>query len=556
MHQIAVTHPVARTPRRLAAWAAAALLVAALSGSTLSGIAVAEDAPAFAGAAEIRAGDTVKTSIAGLPGEVHQYRFFALKGARISARVRAQPGTSLLPTLRLTRPGGAVLADGRVTGASSPQSQHLAQYEFPYSGFFVLEVAPRSGAGGYVLRTRARGMRRLSGLHPDPGSEGTWRFDAPAGTALSIRVRAPRRWAGGDGPRITGLDAPSGADIPLDVRTRGQLATAHDVLLSENGTYTLHWWNPGGARRLRFAFLLKPLSAPTRVRIFPTPQAISPGAPEPTNSALGARQGYVGSATCGRCHDEIFTDWTNTPHHLGAREWQRAGMTGLAMVNDANRNGRDDFHDGRDLAGDAAFAAFAGNAPKLTYVAADPLPYKVTVGAVTYDVAATAGGNGIHQQSYLARIGGALYPLPFEYDELRRAYAPLDADLWYDGGGAPLYAAAAAVPADASYEARCAGCHATGLVLQSQLGSEILAGFVESGVGCEQCHGPGAAHAASGDPALVQNPRALLDGTPAGVARANDVCARCHDRGDAVDTISGTSVRPPFGYQNGGGVAQ
>ncbi len=58
----------------------------------------------------------------------------------------------------------------------------------------------------------------------------------------------------------------------------------------------------------------------------------------------------------------------------------------------------------------------------------------------------------------------------------------------------------------------CGSCHVTGLNTAS-------GGFVEFGIGCESCHGPGAAHAA--DPKKVK-PFAKVD---------DQVCGACHSRG-------------------------
>ncbi len=528
---------------------AAVSVVAALRPSSAQ-----EEAP-FAGAAEVRAGDTVRAVMGGFPGEVHQFTFFARAGSRVSARLATAAGSSLLADVRLTRPGGTVLATGHRLSLRDVRRSALDAYEFPYSGNFVLEVVRRAGTGGYTLATKAQRSGRFGGLDPAPGASGTWRFDAPGGSLVRVVVRAPGSAGGGEGPRITGLTDPGGDAVPIVATTRGRKATTNDVVLVSSGTYELAWQNPGGARRLRFAFLLRPLNDPSGPRQFGVPEGIAAGAPEAFGSTLAARDGYVGSAACGRCHDDLYTEWLGTAHRLATREWQRAGLSGLPVTNDRNANGRDDFRDGLDLRTTPNFAAYGTNAPKLSYVAGDARPYKATIAGVTYDIERTAGGNGLHEQSYLARIGDGLYPLPFEWDEVRREYAAFGADLWY-AGTAPRFASTAAVTPDVSYAVRCAGCHATGVVVESQASGAVLDGWVESGVGCESCHGPGAKHAGAGDPSLIANPADLLDGSAAGVAAANDTCVRCHDRGTAVDAVAGTSLVPKFGYTAEGGVVQ
>ena len=64
----------------------------------------------------------------------------------------------------------------------------------------------------------------------------------------------------------------------------------------------------------------------------------------------------------------------------------------------------------------------------------------------------------------------------------------------------------------------CAGCHVTGL-------NTATWGFAEFGIGCENCHGPGAAHAA--DPKKIK-PYAKAD---------SQVCGACHSRGTSPDGL-------------------
>jgi hypothetical protein len=65
------------------------------------------------------------------------------------------------------------------------------------------------------------------------------------------------------------------------------------------------------------------------------------------------------------------------------------------------------------------------------------------------------------------------------------------------------------------FEQTCAACHVTGF-----RGAE--GGWAEPGVGCEACHGPGAEHARTGDPARIVTFPAADEVT---------VCASCHLQG-------------------------
>jgi DmsE family decaheme c-type cytochrome len=86
-------------------------------------------------------------------------------------------------------------------------------------------------------------------------------------------------------------------------------------------------------------------------------------------------------------------------------------------------------------------------------------------------------------------------------------------------------AKAAPAPAgDYVGEATCVGCHD-----QSYKGTKHALTLNErtpaSTHGCESCHGPGKAHAESGDPAMIRNPKKMKP------QEASQICATCHNRG-------------------------
>ncbi|HNW35473.1 MAG TPA: cytochrome c3 family protein, partial [Candidatus Ozemobacteraceae bacterium] len=76
---------------------------------------------------------------------------------------------------------------------------------------------------------------------------------------------------------------------------------------------------------------------------------------------------------------------------------------------------------------------------------------------------------------------------------------------------------------------QCAGCHTTGFTSDGDT-------FVESGVGCEACHGPARDHAHSGAPELVANPAKMVGD------RAEMVCMSCHTSGVDESPVTGESV--------------
>ncbi len=102
--------------------------------------------------------------------------------------------------------------------------------------------------------------------------------------------------------------------------------------------------------------------------------------------------------------------------------------------------------------------------------------------------------------------------------------------------GAPDY-----FPGVGTFSAVCTGCHTAGAQLTTTTSNNVtsVTGFgVQSedsnktvDIGCEKCHGPGSAHADSGDAKLIVNPKFLL------AESENETCGQCHTNG-------GSSVSP------------
>lgn len=198
--------------------------------------------------------------------------------------------------------------------------------------------------------------------------------------------------------------------------------------------------------------------------------------PAKVGGATEPQSGYVGSATCARCHANTYATFQQTWHPN--------------MLRPA---------DDSILLGD-----FASPDPDFTFSRAD---VKWVLG-------------GQYKQRYLTEMGGQLYVLPAEWNIVTGEWVAYEVENWQ------------ARP----YGQYCAGCHTTGYDPETQT-------WLEPGVRCEACHGPGADHVAStGSRAQIVNPAELEFDDQV------EVCAQCHSRGEDP---SG-QFPFPVGYRPGG----
>ncbi len=127
---------------------------------------------------------------------------------------------------------------------------------------------------------------------------------------------------------------------------------------------------------------------------------------------------------------------------------------------------------------------------------------------------------GQYKQRYLTEIDGELFVLPAEWNVTTGKWVSYEPESWR------------ARP----YSQYCAGCHTTGYDPETQT-------WIEPGVGCEACHGPGADHVAStGNRGRIINPAKLQ------FQDQVEICAQCHSRGEDP---SG-DFPFPVGYRPGG----
>jgi predicted CXXCH cytochrome family protein len=208
-------------------------------------------------------------------------------------------------------------------------------------------------------------------------------------------------------------------------------------------------------------------------------------------SALSAQ--YVGSSACKTCHPGVYERWRKTPMANVVRDPREHPDAIIPDISKPN-----------------PIFPFTKNDVALVY-------------------------GSVWKQRYFKKIGDDYFALPVQWDVTHKtwaAYVVKDGTDWWT----PFY------PGDNFKRptgALCDGCHSVNYNLQTKA-------VTEWNVGCEKCHGPGAAHAKSPSRANIVNP-ARLD-----FVQANDVCIQCHSQGrPPKNPIEGKYYDWPVGFQVG-----
>ncbi len=189
---------------------------------------------------------------------------------------------------------------------------------------------------------------------------------------------------------------------------------------------------------------------------------------------------FVGSQTCGACHQDHFKGWQDTYHSKMVRPL-REGLLKDAL----------DFW-AKDAKGNAG--------PSKANITGTP--------AKLDDVVYVVGSKW--KQRYLVKnpqTGNHQF-LDKQWNRATRLWEPYGQKN--------------------DWETQCSTCHATAYRVES-VGADnaiLRASMTEKNIGCESCHGPGLRHANTRSKADIFNPR------NASKAEADKVCGYCHIRGE------------------------
>lgn len=246
------------------------------------------------------------------------------------------------------------------------------------------------------------------------------------------------------------------------------------------------------------AFALR--SIPLLFASFPFLLQMAPAQDINPKKILAEPNTYIGSETCRTCHLEHYDAWRRTLHSK--------------MLQDVSKNADVIIV---DLDPAVMKADFKKIENKLK------VPLEQIYFPKREDVLYTIGSQW--KQRYLVKKDGTYFIAPTQFN--------IDTGRWvnyheHDWEKRP-------------WLRKCGGCHATGVDLEKET-------FLEPGVGCEACHGPGSHHAAQPAAEIfkkrtnIVNPSKLTGGV------AVQICGSCHNRGKATKA---EGAGWPVGYRPG-----
>jgi hypothetical protein len=237
----------------------------------------------------------------------------------------------------------------------------------------------------------------------------------------------------------------------------------------------------------------------------------------PAQSGAQAEDGYIGSRACARCHPSIYESFSRTD--MGRSMSEATGellarLPQTASVAAPGLNRRYEVYTKDQKLYQSEFAATA--AGKEVFRETRKLDYLIGSGA-------NGIGAIVKQGEYLFEAPLSFYATPGQW-ALSPGYEFGDY-----GFNRPILTG-------------CIACH-SGRARIAEAGSGRFQEppFEELAIGCENCHGPGEAHAIAAD--LGSLPGSIVDPAKLSPWLANNICMSCHQIGDARVLQPGKTFR-------------
>lgn len=222
--------------------------------------------------------------------------------------------------------------------------------------------------------------------------------------------------------------------------------------------------------------------------------------PNPANSSPQSNA-YVGNEACVRCHASIYNSYQQTPmaHASGPAT---EGLQPTSFVHATSGvHYRIYSEDGKvwltfERSGDPAVS---GKRQLLYFI-----------------------GSGHRGRTYLFSVDGFVFESPINWYAGRK--------LW---DMAPAYNEARQIPLNLPAYTSCLQCHTSGMQppvkgTENEYPTPL---FTQNGVGCERCHGPGAAHAKD---AVQLRGASILNPIKLPAAQRDSICMQCHLEGNVA----------------------
>lgn len=249
--------------------------------------------------------------------------------------------------------------------------------------------------------------------------------------------------------------------------------------------------------------------------------------------ASGTAVNYVGSQSCSSCHTEAYTDWKTSQHHSALQlarpdnvlgnfnniSVQYSGMTSRFFLQNNQLMVETDGPDGKAS------------------------PYKILYAIGDYPL----------QQYLIEYDGGRLQALGFAWDSRKKSEGGQRWFHLYPDDNVDYRSTLHWTQPSQNSNRMCIECHTTAYQKGYQSDSNTYKSqWIESGVGCESCHGPGQAHVQ-----WAQNPDGSRDkGLAVDISDKNtwqwpsghsiaqavnkksqqqiEVCGQCHSRRESI----------------------
>jgi len=251
---------------------------------------------------------------------------------------------------------------------------------------------------------------------------------------------------------------------------------------------------------------------------------------------------YVGSKTCGECHTNIYPEWQRSPHANMVRDPSPVSVVGnfdggnWMLPPEARRPFGDDLPAARMFSRDGKYYMALRHPVNNDYV---PFEIEHVIGYQYRQVYVTREANGVLRR--LPLQWSTRLQAYFPYWNVQEGSTPTLEDLW-----------AQMTSQNSAWNLYCARCHTTHLQVLDKDTYHTRADtqWVDDGIACEACHGPGSLHVEYFESNYVNRLSAWLNSKFRGedvayIANAKklekgpamSVCARCH----GSDILMGTT---------------